>query len=241
MKTAMKYLTIHTCTLESGLETYLSLTDKITGPVNLTRMKNDIWRWTHGFERFDMKLNFHWWTQWRWDSNKTKTCWLSLWAVADAHSVGTCYFEDDIKGITDDKQMGLRVFIWIIIIIYEHNGDNTLWRRKTVGRCCGLSLTVTMSWVVVMYHIIFRIRRGWFCYICIEVKYWWLNSGLVPPNFSDMKRFILLWVFIEVKDIFYCWLYESYQIPFHFLQGLFIQQIYHLIIIFVVALLFVII
>ena len=46
-------------------------------------------------------------------------------AVSDAASVLNCQFEDDIKGISNDMQMDLSILIWIKMITYEQNDDET--------------------------------------------------------------------------------------------------------------------
>ena len=119
-------------------------------------------------------------------------CWLLLWDIADAPSITTCHFEADSKGIYPDR--------------------NTVWsfrRRKSVGNRCGLSLMFSLLWVVVIEHIIFMMRRVSFCYIWIEVKYWWFDMGYSPLDYLYMKTFIEFLVSFQSKTAFIvgymCW------------------------------------
>ena len=48
------------------------------------------------------------------------------------------------------------------------------WKNKTIGHRCGPSLMFSLSWVVVIDHIIFMTRRLFFWYLWIEVKDWCL-------------------------------------------------------------------
>ena len=54
-----------------------------------------------------------------------ESCWWLMWDVDNVPSVLTYRFKDDVKGITNDRYMGFSVLIRIIIIIYEHNDDET--------------------------------------------------------------------------------------------------------------------
>ena len=87
----------------------------------------------------------------------------------------------------------------------------SFWKGKNVSHLCGKLLMVSLSWVVVIEHILFLTRRVSFCYICIEVKEWWFDMGYTPPDYSQMKMFISFFV-IEVKDSVDSCLYELHQI-----------------------------
>ena len=52
-------------------------------------------------------------------------CWFLLLVVHYAPSVLICTLEVDTKVITIDKHMDLIIVIWSIIILYEHNSDET--------------------------------------------------------------------------------------------------------------------
>ena len=112
-------------------------------------------RWeTHGFERLDLKHNYHLWTQWRWDVLMNEKFWTSLWDIADSQSV-------------------------VVSGYWPHylSGDKRL-----------------------LFYL-------WF-----EVKYLWFDSGYGPPDFSDMKTFIVFSP-IVFKDSVDCWLYKLRQNP----------------------------
>ena len=85
--------------------------------------------------------------------------WLPLWSVSDTPSVITCHFKDDTKVIYPDRHICFSFFIWILIIIYAHNNYETFWARWNFGHHCGPSHIVSLSWVVVIDHIIFTTRR----------------------------------------------------------------------------------
>ena len=78
----------------------------------------------------------------------------------------TCHFEAYAKAIYPDRNIVL-----------------SFWRRGNVGRHCGLSLMVTVSWLVVIVYIIFLMRRVLIWYIAIEVKDWWFDMGYNPPYY----------------------------------------------------------
>ena len=122
-----------------------------------------------------------------------------LWTVADAPSVSTCYFEVYEKFIYPDRH---------IVLSFR--------QRKIVGHQCSPFLIVTIWWVVVIYHTIFLMRSVLFCYIWIEVKYWWFDMGYSPPDYSYTKAFIEFFVVIPVKDRVNGWLYELQKNQFVF-------------------------
>ena len=82
------------------------------------------------------------------------------------------------------------VLIWSIIIIYEHNNNETFWRRKNIGHCCGPLLMASLPWVVVIDHIIFPVGGVIFCYLWIEFKYEWFDSGYIPTDFQIWRRLL---------------------------------------------------
>ena len=62
--------------------------------------------------------------------------------VAYAPSVFTCTLEDYTNEIAIDRLMDLSIYIWSIIILYEHNMDDNFWWRKNVDCCSGPLLTL---------------------------------------------------------------------------------------------------
>ena len=73
-----------------------------------------------------MKLNGHLWTQRQRNVQIMEKFLLFLLVVSYAPSVLTFNLEDYTKVITIDRHMDLIIFIWSIIIIYEHNSYDTL-------------------------------------------------------------------------------------------------------------------
>ena len=112
-------------------------------------------------------------TKQQWDILVKGKCWLLLRTVADAPSVMTYHFEDVAKVVYPDIHILLIILIWCIINIYENNDNKTFWQSENVGHHCGPLLVVSMLWVVVIDHIILLIRIVSFCYLWIEVKFWW--------------------------------------------------------------------
>ena len=159
--------------------------------------------------------------------------------VAYSPSACTYILEDYTKGITIYRHMDLSLYIWITIILYEHNSDETIcwrenfdcprgpfvapsiltfhfdvyvksiypnrnivlifWQRKNVDHHCGPSLMVHLSWVVVIDHTIFLMRRVFIWYISIEVDGWWFDMGYRPPDYSYMKVFINFLLLLHSK------------------------------------------
>ena len=110
---------------------------------NIPRMQTLAYVPKYGFENLD-----HIWRQQKWNIMMKEKCSLSLWAVAEFPSVPDCHFKYDTKVILPDRHIILN-----------------FWRRKCFDNYCGPSLMVSMSCVVVIYHIIFMTRRVSFCYI----------------------------------------------------------------------------
>ena len=79
---------------------------------------------------------------------------LSLWAVYESPYVMTCHFEADENLSHPDRHIFLRFL-----------------QGKNVGHSCGTSPMASLSWIVVIDHIIFLMRGVSFCYICIKVRY----------------------------------------------------------------------
>ena len=150
--------------------------------------------------------------------------WFLFLAVSDAPSVMTCNFKYDTRVIYPDRQIVL-----------------SFWLRKTVGHCCQPLMMVNLFWLLVIDHIIFLMRRVSFCYICIEVKYWLFDRVYGPPDYSYTKKFIEFLLLLQSNTALIAGYINYTRLHVFFIQSLFIYQLCHLLIIFVVVSLFVII
>ena len=72
---------------------------------------------------------------------------------------------------------------------------------KNVGHHCGWLLMVTLSWLVVIHHIIFLMITVFFWYITIEIKYCLFDMGYIPPDYSYMKTFIVFLIPFQSKTV----------------------------------------
>ena len=140
-------------------------------------------------------------------------CWLLLLVVVYAPSVLTSNLDDDTKWINTGRHMDLSIFIWIIIIIYEHNRDETFWSRKNVDCCFGPLLTPDApslttcnfeddeKWIYPDRHIVLsfwqRKMFGHWCGPLPTASISWLV--VIDPIIFMMRRAYFFCIWIEVK------------------------------------------
>ena len=125
-----------------------SVHKRVSAYYSRTYLQRRFWWPTHGFERCDTKLNSNQWTQRRHNVTMLEYVWLLLFVVAYPFSVLNSILEDDTKGITIGRHMGLSVLIWSIIILYEHNNNDTFWWRKNIDCNCGPSPIIPLPWPI---------------------------------------------------------------------------------------------
>ena len=102
--------------------------------------------YTHGFECLDLEHNYPIWTQHQWDFLIKGKWWFSFWAIDDDPYVMTYYLKADAKLIYRDRHIVL-----------------SFLQGEIFGHHCGLSLMVSLQWVVVIEHKIFLVRIVFFC------------------------------------------------------------------------------
>ena len=113
-----------------------------------------------------------WFMKKRWGGIPTKEkWWLSLWESLALPLSLLVTSKVDRELIYPNIHIVLSFLIWCINNIHEHSNNEMFWLRENVGYFCGLLLVVSLSWVVVIDHIIFLMKKVYFIIF-------WLNSNI---------------------------------------------------------------
>ena len=125
----------------------------------------------------------------------------------------TSHLYDNAKVEFDDKQMGLSVLLWSLMVIDEHKYDVALIYRDNFGCCCWLPLIIPLFWPVTLKMILKELQM---MDTCIWAS--WSKEYLSYMNRMTTTTICLDNGKMLVVTVGRCWRYLYHDMP---LRGLF--------------------